>query len=138
MSYYSGMRKSMVELVSVDDLQKAEARGGTYYRRVANKGGGHRYYYDPEKYHAREDAHVDGDSALKKRLTKMCVNHVTNAGEAGCDHEGFKAIAARFGADKVAAALRDATSDTGPLKFEKGIFRLRGTLQKSARFIITR
>lgn len=117
---------SKAEAPQPGTLTKAEARGGNYHRRVKTESG-YRYYYAPDKYAEREDAHLDGDTALRKRLTKMCVRHVTKAGEKGCDHSGFKLYGDRFGADKVAAALREATGPGGPLQFEKGIFKLRSS-----------
>jgi hypothetical protein len=150
LNYFGNVRKAMVEVVTPDEiLEKAEARGGSYYRRVQNKSGdGYRYYYNPEQYHEREDSHLDGDTALRKRLGKMLVEHVTRSGEKGCDHKPFQALASRFGTDKVAAALREATTEGGPLKFEKGTFTLRSvapaapeskpSLQKAQRFFIKR
>ena len=133
--YYNGMRKSLVEVVSVDELKKADALGGNYYRRVANEKGGYRYYYDPESYQSRDDAHIDGGSALSKRLQKLCVAEVEKAGEAGCNIESLKALSERFGADKLAAALDAVTAEGGPIEFRKGYFRSK-SFSKS--FIITR
>lgn len=52
-------------------LNKGEARGGTYYRRITTEKGEHRYYYDAERYHRRDDAHLSGPEILAKREAAM-------------------------------------------------------------------
>lgn len=159
LNYFGFLHKSegtMVEVVTPDELlEKAEPRGGTYYRRVPKEDGkGHRYFYTPEDYEKQQGAHIDGEGALKKRLHKKILEHVTNAGPEGCDHVSLQHLAAKHGADKVAAVLREATAETGPLMFQKGKFMLRqapvqnaapatqaapaAPVQKSLRFIVTR
>jgi hypothetical protein len=56
-------------ILTLDDLQKADPRGGQYYRRVPTEKG-NRYYYDEDRYHRRQDAHVSGSDVLRKRQEK--------------------------------------------------------------------
>lgn len=134
LAYYRGLRKAMVQIYSVDELLKAEPRGGKYYRRVPHDSGkGHRYIYDPDKYHARKDAHVSGEDAAKAYVQKAVLAHIEQHGEKGCDVDSMKELAKKHGADKVAGVLKEHVQK-GSLAFQKGVFR-RAQVQKS-RFVI--
>ncbi len=101
-------------------LEKAEAKGGSYHRRVTDpKSGKHRYFYDPEKYKAA-GGHIDGAEAAKDFLHKQIGSKLEKHGECGIEH--FKDLAEKHGPDKVADALRDGCG-SGKYEFKKGKFR---------------
>lgn len=97
-------------------LAKA-ARGGAYHRRVAKLGGGYKYYYDAEKYAARDDAHVDGRSVLQGKCSeRLC----TLAGETGISiAEALERLGAKFDPDLVKDAIRSSVK-SGALVHAKG------------------
>lgn len=64
-------KKSILDL---DDLQKGDPRGGRYYRRIPTEKG-MRYYYDEERYHKRDDAHLSGADVLRKRQEKAMADN---------------------------------------------------------------
>ncbi len=98
-------------------------RGGDFYRRVPKEGGkGFRYYYDPEKYNSRKDAHASGDdvkgAAAGKELTKM----VHGAGEQGCAVADFGDMVKRYGADHISAGLKKECGEKGSMTYSGGRF----------------
>ena len=127
MSYYKEkMRKSLVQIVTADEiLEKAEARGGSYHRRVPAKGGkGYRYIYDEEKYNTREDAHLSGVDAKSMRIQKAVTGMVT-AAEKGCSVEEMKALSKKFGSKEVASVLKKQCSEGGTLQYKGGKFSVK-------------
>ena len=101
-------------------------RGGDFYRRVPHeKGKGFRYYYDPEKYNARKDAHASGDdvkgAAAGKELTKM----IGKAGEEGCAVADFGELVKRYGAQHVSASLKKECGEKGSMTYSGGRFYKR-------------
>lgn len=102
-------------------LQKAEARGGTYYKRTpAKKAGKWRYFYNPEDYDKRDDAHRGGEETSKAYLSRKILGCV---GEKGCDAKAMAPLVKKFGAKKVAEVLRE-NQNGGTLAFKKGKFSL--------------
>lgn len=102
------------------ELEKGEAKGGKYHKRVTDPSTGkHRYYYDPKKYEA-EHKHIDGASAAKEFLSKQIERKFETLGE--CEIEHFKDLAEKHGPDKVADALREGCG-SGRYEFKGGKFR---------------
>lgn len=124
------MSKSVVQVVTVDEiLEKAEARGGSYHRRVPAKNGkGYRYIYDPEKYATRSDAHLSGAEARDNRIKKAVTAMLDEKTE--CSPEDMKALAKKFGAHEVAAVLKKQCGDGGAMEFKNGKFKKK-SLEKS-------
>jgi hypothetical protein len=114
-----------------EELQKAEAKGGTYHRRVTNDKGKHRYYYNPDDYSRSKDAHVDGAEAASKYIQKTVRGRVEKAGDAGCPIEEMKDLVKRYGSDKVGDALKDATTNGGMTFKAKKLY-----LNKSEQFVM--
>lgn len=150
MKYWESLRKGMVEIVTPDELCKADPRGGSYYRRTPDGDGGYRYFYSKDDYEKRDDKHIDGAEAMKAQI-KRAVYSVLEKDEtgAGVAIEDFQKLSAKYGADKVAAVLKDEHGENGGLLFQKGRFYRKAvakSLQKSMkpgqdtfeRFIITR
>lgn len=109
--YYRAVQKSRVQVVTPDELRKAEARGGSYHRRVMGKSGRYRYYYDPEKYDSRDDAHLSGADAAKSYIRKCVTAQLTKAGKKGCDVGELQPLAKKYGAKTVANVLRQSRDD---------------------------
>jgi hypothetical protein len=143
MTYYRDkMVKSVVQVVTPDEiLEKAEARGGTYHRRVPAKNGkGYRYIYDPEKYSARSDAHLSGaearDSRIKKAVSALLEKNIE------CSTEDMKDLAKKFGAHEVASVLKKQCGEGGPMQFKNGKFKMKEaepvkkSLEPDFRFVI--
>jgi hypothetical protein len=134
LSFWRTARKSMVRVVTVDelqkgvpsanaDLQKAEPRGGAYHKRVP-QGDGYRYIYDPEKYQSRPDAHVDGREARRQYLHGKICKAVGERGDQGAHLRELRdEMAERFHPDEVEEALKGCAG--GKLEFRKGRFYLR-------------
>jgi hypothetical protein len=100
------MAKSVVEVVTVDELlEKAEPRGGTYHKRIPRKGGGYTYVYDPEKYSSRKDAHVDGKEALKSSLSNKVMRRLKRAGKNGVSPRELGDLVKKHGTKAIAEAL---------------------------------
>lgn len=137
MSYYrEKMKKSLVQVVTPDDiLEKAEARGGSYHRRVTNSKGKHRYYYDPEKYASSKDAHVSGGEAKKACITKA-VSTLVEGAEKGCGVEEMKGIAKKFGSKEVASHLKKQCAEGGTMEYKGGKFKLKKSLEPDHKFVI--
>jgi hypothetical protein len=117
------------EVYSPDELRKAEARGGSYYRRVPTKKGGYRYYYDQGKYDGSKDAHTSGSDARTGYLKKRVMHTIEQAGDKGCDVESFKALAKRYGVKEVAGVVKGCV-DGKELSFKKGRFYRGGGTEK--------
>jgi len=113
-AYNSVMRKSLV---------KAEARGGKYHRRIPRASGkGFRYIYSPEDYAKRADAHTGGEDNAKVYLGSGIAKCLKAAG-GSCGPDAFKSLVKRYGAKRVAEALRDGQK-SGMIAFKKGKFSL--------------
>lgn len=143
MTYHQGkMEKSVVQVVTPDEiLEKAEARGGSYHRRVPAKSGkGYRYIYDPEKYASRADAHLSGAEARDTRIKKAVTSMLEEKTE--CSPEDMKALAKKFGAHEVASVLKKQCGEGGPMEFKNGKFKKKATepvkksLEPDFRFVI--
>lgn len=105
-------------------LQKAEARGGTYYKRMPTAKAGNkkkwRYFYEQDKYDGRDDAHTGGEDNARTHLSRKIMKCV---GEKGCDAKAMGPLVKKFGAKKVAEVLRE-NQKGGTLAFKKGRFSL--------------
>lgn len=116
-----------VELVTVDELRKGEARGGTYYRRTTGKNGRHRYFYSPEDYDKSKGAHLDGEGAAKRAIKGKVAAMLEKAGKSGVQLSDCKALCKRYGSKMVGSVLNEAR-DAGELAFKGG--RLRPQARK--------
>lgn len=124
-------------------FQKAEPRGGSYHRRVPQEDGGFRYYYDPEKYQSRADAHVDGREARKNYLHGRIAKVVGAKGKAGMHvRQVLDDFSEQFDPKEVEEAVKALAG--GKLEFRKGRLYLRAEagdqIQKSLqpKFIVRR
>lgn len=134
MSLYRSIDKSMIEVIHPDELCKAKKeaepkkresspRGGMYYRRVPHEAGkGFRYYYDPEKYHARKDAHQSGEHMKKYAMGEELSMAIDRHGPQGCPVKGLERLVKKYGAKALGAELKKQTGENGPLMFAKGKF----------------
>ncbi|UCF46159.1 MAG: hypothetical protein JSU89_02970 [Myxococcales bacterium] len=118
------------QLVTVDELRKGEARGGTYYRRVMGKSGRYRYYYDQDKYEGSPEAHLDGEGASKRAIKARVGALLEKAGKAGVPVAELKTLTKRYGAKRVAGVLKSA-QESGELSYKKG--KLRAQARKADR-----
>lgn len=133
MSYYrETMSKSLVQVVTPDEvLEKAEARGGTYHRRTPKKNGkGFNYHYDPDKYASRSDAHLSGTEARDNRIKKAVSSMLEQKSE--CVPEDMKDLVKKYGAKEVADVLKKQCGDGGTMEFKNGKFKAK-SLEKSRR-----
>lgn len=111
-------KKDTINVFSLK-LEKAEARGGNYHRRVTDKNGKHRYYYDPDKYESSKDAHLDGRSTAKKNIRKAVQKYMDDHGEKGCPIGQLKALVKRYGSEVCGEALNELKAEGG-LTFKAG------------------
>lgn len=109
----AGIKKSLI-------LEKAQARGGNYHRRVTNPDTGkHRYFYSEEEYAKRDDAHVSGKEA-KAAACRMAVDKVV--GDKGCEMSAIKNLADKYDPEMIADVIRNGvksgkwTHEGGTLK----------------------
>jgi hypothetical protein len=133
MNYYrEKLSKSVVEVLSPDEiLEKAEARGGNYHRRVPKKNGkGYNYFYDEEKYASRNYAHLSGVEARDSRIKKAVGAMLEEKTE--CSAGDMKDLVKKYGSKEVAAVLKKQCGDGGPIEFKNGKFKSR-KLEKSER-----
>lgn len=133
MNYYRDkMSKSLFQVVTPDEiLEKAEARGGNYHRRVPKKNGkGFNYFYDEEKYASRNYAHLSGAEARDGRIKKAVGAMLEEKTE--CVPEDMKDLVKKYGAKEVAAVLKKQCGDGGPVEFKNGKFKAR-KMEKSER-----
>jgi len=117
---YTHASKS-IQIVSTEELSKAEARGGRYHRRVARKDKGYTYYYNSEKYGRRDDAHVSGEEATSSAIKKRVIERVGMAGTEGCVPKDLKDLAKKYGHQKVLKLLGRECKEGG-LSYKKGRF----------------
>ena len=119
MAYYRRMKKGYTFVI---DLEKAEARGGNYFRRVPKGNGkGYNYYYDEDKYHNSKSAHMDGERATGGYLTNKIKVILSGLGKGGGDKAVFKGMIKKYGIEKVSSVLEDCKKK-GNLKIEKRKF----------------
>jgi len=123
LNHWKEVRKSMVQVLTPDQiLEKAEARGGKYYKRVPSKNGKrHRYFYTPDDYDKRDDAHVSGEDASKAYLNNKVCKCVMGAGKKGCKTDAFEPLVKKYGSKSVAQSLKDSVNG-GKLEYKKGRF----------------
>jgi hypothetical protein len=131
------MRKSMFEIWTPEQiLEKAEARGGTYHRRIPRKNGkGFTYIYDSEKYDGRADAHLSGADARDARIKKALDAKLTEAGKKGCKVDDMKELAKKYGGKEVAAVLKKQCGEGGPMSYKSGRFYMVKSLPPT-RFVL--
>jgi len=99
-------------------LEKADPKGGSYYRRVPKKvGKGFTYYYDEDKYKRSKNAHIKGEDAANSYIQKTVFTRAGN--EKGCDVKELKDLVKRYGSKAVGSSLKDAHK-SGKLTFKKG------------------
>ena len=112
----------VVVIVNLDELlsKAAAPKGGKYHRRVTKADGKHRYYYDPEKYAASKDAHVDGNEAAHSRIKEHVDEGLKGSGKKGYDVKGMKPLVKRYGSDRVGASLKKECSEGGSYQFKDG------------------
>jgi len=123
MMYQKGkVKKSLVEIVSPDELlQKADPRGGEYHRRVPKKSGkGYNYFYEEEKYNSHPGAHLSGKDARSARIQKAVTSLVESC-DKGCSLADMKALAKRHGTKDVASVLKKQCG-CGAMTYKSGKF----------------
>lgn len=103
LSFYRDMRKSMVNVVTVDDLRKSDTYGGI----VDNFQQG-----DPE--------------ARIERVRQVINNRVANAGPCGLSLDKLGDVVKAHGRDAVAQVLTKACAKSGHMTFKKGALKFRG------------
>ena len=101
-------------------LRKAEARGGSYHRRVPAPRGGYRYFYDQEKYNNSKTAHHAGEDMTKKAVSSRVMQAIESSGDAGCSGKELSTLAKKYGRKVVAGVLRERCGDSGDLLLKDG------------------
>lgn len=106
-----------------------DPRGGTFHRRVPHESGkGFRYYYDPEKYNARKDAHVSGEDSQRQAMGKAITKMLDKAGENGCAPKDMGELAKKYGTKEMAGHFKKECGEGGGTMFANGRFyRRRGS-----------
>lgn len=103
LSYYRDMRKSMVNVVTVDELRKSSGYTGI----VDNEQQG-----DPE--------------GRLERVRQVINNRVANAGPCGLPLDNLGDVVKAYGKQMVAKALTKACGQGGAMTFRKGLLKFRG------------
>jgi hypothetical protein len=111
--------KAFLRALAGEPFAKAEARGGSYHRRIPLPGGGYRYIYDEETYSKVQNAHISGKDAKHAYVKNGVEACVRAAGEKGCDAASFKELVRKHGAKEVAGALKASA-----VEYKKGRFYL--------------
>ena len=108
LTYFRGLRKSVVEVVSVtDELSKSGPRGGQYYRRTPNPSGkGYRYFYDKDDYDKHAGAHTKGEDAEASYISAQVSKCLEASGTEGCAPSALKTLVQKYGSAKIAQALK--------------------------------
>lgn len=127
-----GRMSKSVFVVTVEAMNKADPRGGKYYKRTPKTGGGFTYFYDEDKYNSHKDAHVSGGDAAHAAITKAVAGHVKEAGKNGCELAILKPLAKRYGADMVGGMLNQACA-SGELVYQGKRLYQKGTAPKKAK-----
>jgi len=124
----AGIAMNKMIVVTPDELLKADARGGSYYKRTPSGKAGNkqkwRYFYNKEAYDKRDDAHRDGEEAGRSYVAGKVLKCVGASGSKGCGPDALSDLVKKFGAAKIAHALHDH-QNRGTLSFKKGKFTLR-------------
>lgn len=102
LSYYRDMRKSMVQIVTVDELRKAEKPGAIVDK--FEQG-------DPEERLAR--------------VIRVVTHRLGNAGPEGLSLDKLSDVVKTYGQPLVAQALTKACAQAGSMTFKKGLLQLR-------------
>lgn len=85
-------------------IEKAEARGGNYHRRVTDeKTGKHRYFYSEDDYAKRPDAHLNGDDVKRSKARAAVLDAV---GESGSSIDAMKGLSGKHDPEHIADAIR--------------------------------
>lgn len=121
-----GAPKDFLEYRFGKSLEKAE-RGGTYYRRVPKGKGqkGFKYYYNPDKYHEREDAHPSGEEMKKRAMKSAVLKLLDKAGPDGCEMRDLRELAKKYGGKELAGMLREQCGPDGGMSYGNGRFTKR-------------
>ncbi len=127
--YFYGLNPEQKQTFTAQ-IEKAEARGGTYHRRVTKPDGKHRYYYDPKQYDDSKDAHVDGPSAAKVQIKKG-VQKFMEDGQGSCELKSIAGLAKRYGAKACSDVIKEMQKEGG-LTYKGG----KLSLKKSERFVL--
>ena len=119
--YYKAIKKSIQFHI---DLEKAEARGGNYFRRVPKKNGkGYNYFYNEDDYHKNKNSHLDGDTAHRGYIgNKIKVMLSTGAK----DIKAFKGLVKKYGVDKVHKVIQGSI-EKGDLVYKGKKFVWKGS-----------
>lgn len=129
LSYWRDCKKSLLQIMSPEDLlEKAEARGGSYHRRVPKPGGGYTYYYDEEKYKNSKQAHTNGKETQHGYISGKIQKCIEEAGGKGCGPESFSDLVKKYGAKTVANVFKKDPK----YSFKKGKFFLQKNDDKTA------
>jgi hypothetical protein len=132
LNYWKKYRKSMIQMTTADELlKKAEARGGSYHRRVPRPKGGYTYYYDEEKYRNSKQAHTNGQESQHIYISGKVHKCIEAAGKKGCGPDAFRDLVKKYGAKAVSNVIRNDVANS-KYTFQKGIFVLQGTGEKVA------
>lgn len=123
--HWRSLRKGLVQVVTVGDLQKAVSPGGAYHRRVPKPGGGYRYFYDEDRYVNSKGAHTGGAENAERYIHAQIQKCIEKSGKAGCGVEAFKSLVQKYGAKTVGAVLSKNHGKT--FEFRKGKFMMSGT-----------
>lgn len=115
-----------VQVLTPDQLQKAEARGGEYHRRVPKKGGkGFTYFYDPDKYNEQKDSHQSGEEMTKYAMGQALLRAVKTAGDGGCSVADLKEMAKKYGGKELSGVLQKRCGEGGDMSYSNGRFYSR-------------
>jgi len=111
--FVASMQKSGVsEIYTPDELwSKAEAHGGSYYRRVPRDDGKHRYFYSKEDYDRHGGRHIEGAEARTTFIKNALYRKTCKSGGVGCAVEEFRNLTKRFGAQAVYEAAKALTDE---------------------------
>lgn len=109
---------------TVSSLQKAEARGGSYYRRVKTATG-YRYFYEEDQYKNSTHRHISGEKAKSSRISKAVAAKLQEYGKDGCDIKELKPLASKLGVKDVANFLKKACGKQGPVVYKNGKFFIK-------------
>jgi hypothetical protein len=113
-------------------LFKADARGGSYHRRVLSKKGKYRYYYDEDKYRNSKDAHLNGEEASKEAIKKGVTGMLDKA-NGTCPLKEMSGLVKKYGSKMVGSVLQSGC-DGGDWGYANG--KLSRKEMKKSRFVI--
>lgn len=103
--------------------RESSSRGGDYHRRVPHESGkGFRYYYDPDKYSERKDAHHSGADMKKYSMGKELMRSIKKAGPGGCSVADLRELAKKYGSKEMAGELQKQCGEKGGMMYVNGRF----------------